>query len=83
LLAGYLESDANKDGKLQASEVESLPEFSRRGLADADSNKDTELDKGELTTAAGKAVARIRQFMQQREAGGAPAGNGPPAGGGQ
>lgn len=83
LLAGYMESDANKDGKLQASEVESLPEFSRRGLADADTNKDTELDTGELTTAAGKAVARIRQFMQQREGGGAPAGNGPPAGGGQ
>jgi HlyD family secretion protein len=83
LIARWLESDTNKDGKLQASEVETMAEFARRGVSEADTNKDTEIDKAELTAAAGKAIARMRERMQQQGGGGAPGGNGPPAGGGQ
>jgi RND family efflux transporter MFP subunit len=82
LVARWLEADANKDGKLQASEVESMDERARRGMSEADANKDSEIDKAEMTAAAGKAVIRIRQFMQQ-QGGGGPGGNGPPSGGGQ
>jgi HlyD family secretion protein len=85
LIARWLEADANKDGKLQASEVETMEGFARRGVSEADVNKDAEIDNTELTTAAGKVLARMRERerMQQQGGGGAPGGNGPPAGGGQ
>jgi hypothetical protein len=64
--------DKNSDGKLEESELESLPEQARTGLKAADSNKDTFIDAGELA----KAMARFRGAGGGGGGGGRPPGTG-------
>jgi multidrug efflux pump subunit AcrA (membrane-fusion protein) len=57
MVAGMMERmDQNKDGKLDQSELEALPEQMRSGLKMADANNDSVLDQAELT----KAMQRFR-----------------------
>jgi len=57
MAAGMMQRlDKNGDGKLEESELESLPEQARAGLKLADTNNDTFVDAAEL----GKAMAKFR-----------------------
>jgi hypothetical protein len=80
LVEHYLESDADKDGKLSQDEIASMDERGKRGVADADKNSDGFLDRTELTVAAAAAI----QMMQRNRGGGdGGRGGGPPVGGGE
>jgi len=70
------EFDANKDGKLQATEIAAMPDDRRQRMGDADANKDGDIDNGELTAAMAKAVQMIRERMQQGGSAGPPGGTG-------
>ena len=66
MVAGMMERmDQNKDGKLDESELDALPEQMRSGLKTADTNNDSVLDVAELTKA-----------MQRFRGGGRPPGTG-------
>ncbi|MEX2174154.1 MAG: HlyD family efflux transporter periplasmic adaptor subunit [Pirellulaceae bacterium] len=80
LVARYLESDADKDGKLSKDEIASLDDRRKQGVADADTNKDTFLDRAELTVAAGAQMQRMRE--QRVGQAGAPGGGSAQAAGG-
>jgi HlyD family secretion protein len=60
------EYDANHDGKLQATEIQQMPAERGGRLAEADTNKDGDVDRAELTAASAKFV----QMMRQQAAGG-------------
>jgi multidrug resistance efflux pump len=77
----YLQSDADKDGKLSKAELDSMDERPRQALADADKDKDGFLDSKELNLAAGQAVARMRAKMQECGGGGEGRGGGRRGGG--
>ena len=81
LVDRYLESDADKDGKLSQDEVATLDERRKQGLTDADKNSDGFVDRTELTVAAAAAMQRMRGGGGGG-AGGGP-GGGPPIGGGE
>jgi multidrug efflux pump subunit AcrA (membrane-fusion protein) len=75
----YLESDADKDGKLSADEVASLDDRGRQNVADADSDKDGFLNRAELMAAA---TAAMQRRMAEGGRGGR-GGGGPVTGGGE
>jgi hypothetical protein len=81
LVDRYLESDADKDGKLSQDEVATLDDRRKQALADADKNSDGFLDRTELTLAAAAAAQRMRGGGGG--GGGGPGGGGPPIGGGE
>jgi multidrug efflux pump subunit AcrA (membrane-fusion protein) len=81
----YMESDEDKDGKISKDEMSKMNERQQQGLATADRNKDGFLDEKELLSAAGQAVAKMRERMKEgggRGGGGGRRGGegGPPGG---
>ena len=86
LVERYLESDADKDGKLSTAELGTMDERRRQNLSEADKNKDGFLDKSELTIAASQAFQKMQSGRggpgggSGRRGGGG--GEGPPGGGG-
>jgi hypothetical protein len=81
LVDRYLESDADKDGKLSKDEIAAMDERAKQGVADADKNTDGFLDRTELMAAAAAAMARMRE-RGGGPGGGCPGGGGPGALGG-
>jgi hypothetical protein len=79
LVERYLESDADKDGKLSKDEVAAMDERAKQGIADADKDSDGFLDRTELMVAASQAMARMRE---RAPGSGGPGGGGPGALGG-
>jgi hypothetical protein len=75
LVDRYLESDADKDGKLSKDEIATMDERAKQGVATADKDSDGFLDRTELMTAAAQAMAQMRERMGK-------GGGGPPGGGG-
>lgn len=75
LVDRYLESDADKDGKLSKDEIATLDERAKQGVATADKDSDGFLDQNELLVAASQAMAQMRERMGK-------GGGGPPGGGG-
>ena len=76
LVERYLESDADKDGKLSQEEIAAMDDRAKRGVADADKNADGVLDRTELTVAAAAAVQRMGEGGRR----GGPGGGGGPGG---
>jgi HlyD family secretion protein len=90
LVERYLESDADKDGKLSKDEVAAMDERRKQGVADADKDSDGFLDRTELTVAAAAAAQRMREMKgggggegRGGEGRGGPGGGGPQLGGGE
>jgi multidrug efflux pump subunit AcrA (membrane-fusion protein) len=81
MVAQYLESDADKDGRISKEELSTMNERRQQALATADRNKDGFLDDKELLSAAGQAIAKMRERMQ--EGGGRGGGGGGRRGGGE
>jgi multidrug efflux pump subunit AcrA (membrane-fusion protein) len=81
LVARYLESDADKDGKLSQDEIATMDDRRKQGVADADKNADGFLDRTELTVAAAAASQRMRERGGPGGPGGG--GGGPQLGGGE
>jgi len=77
LVDRFLESDADKDGKLSKEEVALMDDRRKQGVADADKNSDGFLDRTELTVAAAASMQRMREM---KGGGGGP--GGPDGGGG-
>lgn len=82
LVDRYLESDADKDGKLSKDEIATMDERAKQGVADADKNTDGFLDRTELMTAAAQAMAQMRERMGKGGGGPGGGGGGPGALGG-
>jgi multidrug resistance efflux pump len=92
----YLESDADKDGKLSKDEVNSMDDRRKEALASADVDGDGFLSRTELMAAASSAMQRMREKggggggggggfggRGRGEGGGGPPGQNGPAGGGE
>jgi hypothetical protein len=56
--------DTNQDGKLQVAEIAAMPADRGSRLLEADTNKDGDIDRAELTTA----MNRVAQMMRERAA---------------
>jgi RND family efflux transporter MFP subunit len=74
LVDRYLESDADKDGKLSQNEIATMDDRRKQGVADADKNSDGFLDRAELTGAA------VAAMQRRGPGGGGPGGPGGPGG---
>ena len=61
IVARAMESDTDGDGKLSAAEIGAMEERRQRMVADADTNGDGFVDRGEITTAAAAVMQRINQ----------------------
>jgi HlyD family secretion protein len=72
----YLESDANKDGKLSKDEIAKMDERAQQRLASADTDSDGFLERRELLSAAAAAIQRMKT-KGGGGGGGGPAGGGP------
>lgn len=92
LVARYLESDDDKDGKLSKNELASMDDRRKQALTSADKDGDGFLNNKELQVAAVAASAAMQQKMRERaNEGGGPGGRGGrggeggpfPAGGGE